>query len=132
MSGCTKLDNRAFWNTIWPFLGYVLLGMVAGLLPVSHDLLAHGNPESRAEESGEYLAANIAQTSGQAQAGNAFEAGWRYTKNGWQNRTSWEKPAPIKKPALHPFVVGALQLLLCLTILIGFSVKRQRLKADNN
>ncbi|MBN2294184.1 MAG: hypothetical protein JXM70_17285 [Pirellulales bacterium] len=54
----------------------------------------------------------------------SFESGWRYTKSGWQKLSDWERPAPVSKPALHPVVVGSMQLLVSLAALIAFSARR--------
>ena len=117
------------WNTAWAFLGFVLLGIIAGLIPVGEELLARGIDISRADDSSQTLAANDLTTAHQAQAADgAFEAGWRYTKDGWQNRTLWEKPAPVREPDLHPAIVAMFQLMFCLVVLIGFSASKQRLQ----
>ena len=122
------------WNTAGAFLGYVLLGpallgMTAGLIPVDQELLARESYDTHADNTRGSLAANDLQTANQAQAaGGAFEAGWRYTKDGWQNRTLWENPASVRKPALHPAIVGAFQALLCMVVLIGFSANKRRLR----
>ena len=126
-----KTGNCNVWNTARSFLGFVLLGLIAGLIPVGHELLARGAHDSYADNTRGSLAANDLQTANQAQAvGGAFEAGWRYTKDGWQNRTLWEKPPPVGKPALHPAVVAAFQLLLCLAVLIGCSANKRHLRTD--
>ena len=122
-----KTGNCTVWNTAGSFFGVVFLGMIAGLMPVGHELLARGAADSHVDGSRRSLAANDLQTANQAQAaGSAFEAGWRYTKDGWQNRTLWEKPAPVSKPALHPAIVATFQLLLCLAVLIGCSASKRR------
>ena len=124
-----KADNCKVWNTAGAFLGFVLLGMIIGLIPVGHELLAREYCTTYADNTRGSLAANDVQMANQAQAaGGAFEAGWRYTKDGWQKRTLWEDPGPIRKPALHPAVVAAFQLLLCLAVLIGFSANKRRLQ----
>ena len=45
---------------------------------------------------------------------------WRRTPDGWQ-RATWLAPqTPIRRPALHPVVVGLLELLVCLAALVAF------------
>jgi hypothetical protein len=48
---------------------------------------------------------------------------WRRTRDGWQHAT-WLLPAesiPSRRPALHPVVVGMLEILLSAAALIAFS-----------
>lgn len=126
-----KTGNCNVWNTAGSFLGLVFLGMIAGLIPVGHELLVRGHYDydTHAGNTRGSLAANGLQKANQVQAaGGAFETGWRYTKNGWQNRTLWENPASVRKPALHPAIVGAFQALLCMVVLIGFSANKRRLR----
>ena len=50
--------------------------------------------------------------------------GWRRTRSGWEQR-SWATPeAPIRRPALHPGVVGLLELFVSMAALIAFPPMR--------
>ena len=52
--------------------------------------------------------------------------GWRRTRFGWQQRT-WSTPeAPVRRPALHPAVVGLLELLLSVLALVAFPARTCR------
>jgi hypothetical protein len=105
--------------------------MIAGVIPAGYELLDHGAHGSYADNTHGNLAINSLQTANQAQAaGETVDSGWRYTKDGWQNRIFWESPPPVRKPALHPTVVGAFQLLLCLAVLVGFSANGRRVQTD--
>ena len=100
----------------WTLLGLVLLVIAAARIPAGYSL-----PTLVDNSAG---AAHIAKES--PSANESFKAGWRYTKNGWQNRREWQDPDPVRTPALHPAVVGSLQLLISLAALIGFSTSKQR------
>ncbi len=100
----------------WTFVGLVLLVMAAAFIPTGYSL-----PTLVDNSAGATHIAKVSQS-----ANESFKAGWRYTKNGWQNRMEWQDPAPVSKPALHPAVVGSLQLLISLAALVGFSTSKQR------
>lgn len=46
---------------------------------------------------------------------------WRRTRDGWQRATWLADPIPVHRPALHPAVVGTLELLLSMTALVAFA-----------
>ncbi len=101
----------------WALLGLVVLVIAAAHIPSSYSLPTPLDNSA--------AAAHIAKES-QA-ANDSFKTGWRYTKNGWQNRREWHHPLPVRTPALHPAVVGSLQLLISLAALIGFSTGKKQL-----
>jgi hypothetical protein len=50
---------------------------------------------------------------------------WRRTTRGWEDSRTWVLASPPALPratAIHPSVVGSLQLLISLAALVGFSV----------
>ena len=48
---------------------------------------------------------------------------WRRTRDGWE-RVTWLRPQiPPRRPALHPSVVGLLELLLSVTALVAFPAR---------
>jgi hypothetical protein len=49
------------------------------------------------------------------------DSGWRRTSLGWEHVSQWTPSAPPRRPALHPAVVGLLQLLLAAMALVAFS-----------
>jgi len=48
-------------------------------------------------------------------------AGWRRTRDGWQRVETFCPPIPYRRPALHPVVVGALEILLTMTAMLALS-----------
>ena len=107
------------------FLAIVALMIIAAYMPAEYSLSALMDNSVHA--------AHTAQAAKELpSASESFEAGWRYTKNGWQNRLEWEDPAPVRKPALHPAVVVSLQLLISLAALIWFSTKVASGKRGNS
>ncbi len=50
--------------------------------------------------------------------------GWRRTAEGWELASLWPLHRAPREPALHPAVVGLLQLLLAATALVAFSGDR--------
>ena len=111
----------------WTFFIIVVLAIAAAVIPAGYSLpTLLGNSVVAAH------AAHAAHAAKESRIANeSFKAGWRYTKNGWQNRMEWQDPAPVRKPALHPAVVGSLQLLISLAALIGFSTSKQRFARGN-
>ncbi len=107
---------RGTQKICWTFLGLVILVIAAARISAGYSF-----PTLLDNSTG---AAYIAKES--QPANESFKAGWRYTKNGWQNRMEWQDPAPVRTPALHPAVVGSLQLLISLAALIGFSTSKRR------
>ncbi len=51
---------------------------------------------------------------------------WRYTSEGWQRPTWLDASIPTRQPALHPAVIGTLQLLVSLMALVAFPAFRER------
>ena len=51
------------------------------------------------------------------------QSDWRYTVDGWEHRSLWTNKPTAQPPALHPAVVGALQLLLSTLALFAFPAK---------
>ncbi|NLE39006.1 MAG: hypothetical protein GX621_13365 [Pirellulaceae bacterium] len=45
---------------------------------------------------------------------------WRRTSEGWQRPEDWSEPPVVRRPNLHPLVVGSLQLLVSLAALVAF------------
>lgn len=109
----------------WSFFTLVVLVIAAAHMPADYTLSALMNNSARAAHATH--AANKFPA-----ASESFKAGWRYTKNGWQNRLEWQEPAPVSKPALHPAVVVSLQLLISLAALIWFSTKVATGKRGNS
>ena len=115
----------------WAFVGLVVLAIGPALTSSAQISPAQISPAQLSEGySSLTLAGNGAHSAHIAQESQStdksFNAGWRYTKNGWQNRTEWQDPAPVSKPALHPAIVGSLQLLISLAALVWFSTSKQR------
>ena len=50
-----------------------------------------------------------------------LKADWRRTAQGWERPSTWPAQTKIRRPAVHPVVVGLLQLFLALAVLIAFS-----------
>ncbi len=78
----------------------------------------------------------LAQTQphGQPETRRQLGSQWRWTRDGWERPTWLASQARGRQPALHPTVVGILQMLLVVAGLIAFSgrngrsaVRRQRL-----
>ena len=51
---------------------------------------------------------------------------WRRTVDGWEHTSRWTPEAGARPPALHPVVVGLLEMLLALAALIGLSEDKRR------
>ena len=49
---------------------------------------------------------------------------WRRTRQGWQRVECFQPPIPYRRPALHPGVVGALEVLLTMTAMLALSAER--------
>jgi hypothetical protein len=51
---------------------------------------------------------------------------WRQTRQGWQRCDVFlTPPIEYRRPALHPLVVGSLQILLTVTAMLIFSVQQR-------
>jgi hypothetical protein len=58
-------------------------------------------------------------------AASEDSGGWRRTNQGWQ-RMEFVPPAnEYRRPALHPAVVGSLELLLTMTAMLALSHERR-------
>lgn len=62
-------------------------------------------------------AANPSQQPTQGQ----FEAGWRRTIDGWEQTDHWAPEVAFHRPALHPVLVGLLEILLSLVALVALA-----------
>jgi hypothetical protein len=53
------------------------------------------------------------------------ETAWRRTRDGWELPSRWpsQRMVGANPPALHPIVVGSMELLLALTALLAFPCK---------
>lgn len=119
-----KMGISPVQNTVLALAGFFVLGTIAGLIPRADELLTNITNAASARSENLQPPADNMPSLGAAHAANAFECGWRYTKNGWQNRKNWQKPSPVEKPALDPVVVGSLQFLVCLAVLVAFSSQK--------
>jgi hypothetical protein len=61
---------------------------------------------------------------GQALAIEDVSGPWRRTREGWQRVELFGPQIPYRRPALHPAVVGSLELLLTMTAMLALSRKR--------
>jgi predicted metal-dependent hydrolase len=60
-----------------------------------------------------------------ALASEDVSGGWRRTRQGWQ-RVELVRPAiQYRRPALHPAVVGSLEVLLTMTAMLALSNERR-------
>ncbi|MEA1952169.1 MAG: hypothetical protein U9N87_12355 [Planctomycetota bacterium] len=112
-----KTRVRGARNVGLSFFALVLLLIAAANIPAEYSLPALLDNSAAAAHN-----ANVDKES--QPANESFKSGWRYTKNGWQNLSDWKKPAAVNKPALHPAVVGSLQLLVCMAVLVAFSPRK--------
>ena len=49
------------------------------------------------------------------------DTSWRRTRDGWERSSQWALRQKSRAPAVHPIVVGLLEILLACAALIGFS-----------
>lgn len=49
------------------------------------------------------------------------EADWRRTADGWEHASQWAPRPKIRPPAVHPLVIGLLQILLTSAAFVAFS-----------
>jgi len=56
---------------------------------------------------------------------------WRRTRDGWEKATWLTSQIPSRRPALHPGVVGLLELLLSLAVVVAFSGRRRAKATDD-
>ena len=57
---------------------------------------------------------------------------WRQTQNGWE-RATWLVPeVPVRKPCLHPCVVGLLELFLSATAMIALATGAGSKRAETS
>ena len=69
-----------------------------------------------------WLAGDAAHSSLAAEG--RFDA-WRQTRDGWQRSDNFlAPPIEYRRPALHPLVVGLLEILLTITAMLTFSDRR--------
>ena len=59
-----------------------------------------------------------------ATATEDMSGNWRRTREGWQRIEGFRPPIPYRRPALHPAVVGSLELLLTMTAMLALSHER--------
>jgi hypothetical protein len=59
-----------------------------------------------------------------ATATEDMSGSWRRTREGWQRIEGFRPPIPYRRPALHPAVVGSLELLLTMTAMLALSRER--------
>jgi hypothetical protein len=51
---------------------------------------------------------------------------WRQTRQGWQHREDFlEPPVEYRRPALHPALVGSLEVLLTMSAMLALSNDRR-------
>ncbi len=55
---------------------------------------------------------------------------WRRTRDGWERMSWWRAEATRHRPAIHPLVIGSLQVLVSAMGLIAFS-KPEEPKTEN-
>jgi hypothetical protein len=54
-------------------------------------------------------------------SGVGAETVWRRTRDGWERPSRWALPRKSSAPAVHPIVVGLLEMFLALAALLAFS-----------
>ncbi len=47
------------------------------------------------------------------------DTGWRRTRDGWERQSSWAPEQPARKPALHPALIGTIQILFTVAALVA-------------
>ncbi|MGO9110638.1 MAG: hypothetical protein ACLP9L_15560 [Thermoguttaceae bacterium] len=65
-----------------------------------------------------WLASNAAAP---AVATEDMSGGWRRTNEGWRRIELFRQPVQYRRPALHPVVVGSLEVLLTMTAMLALS-----------
>jgi hypothetical protein len=58
---------------------------------------------------------------GEAIAPALADGPWRRTQEGWQRVDTFVTPVQYRRPALHPAVVGSLEVLLTMTAMLALS-----------
>ena len=66
-------------------------------------------------------ASGVRGTPGQALAGEDMSGPWRRTREGWQRMELVRPAIQYRRPALHPAVVGSLEILLTMTAMLALS-----------
>ncbi len=61
---------------------------------------------------------------GRAVASEDASGGWRRTRDGWQRIELFRPAIPYRRPALHPAVIGSLEILLTMTAMLALSRQR--------
>lgn len=51
----------------------------------------------------------------------AVTTGWRRTRDGWEHSSCWTRDGKTRQPALHPNVVGLLEMFLAVAGLLALS-----------
>jgi hypothetical protein len=54
-----------------------------------------------------------------------MSGGWRRTREGWQRIELFRPAIEYRRPALHPTVVGSLEVLLTMTAMLALSRERR-------
>lgn len=67
-----------------------------------------------------------AETPPATELGTQANLCWRRTQNGWEHATWLADSIPNRRPALHPAVVGTLELLLSTMALVAFADRPRR------
>lgn len=74
-----------------------------------------------------YLACEVetaAEAVGRPVRQQTNESDWRRTADGWQRRSSWQRPEPYRPVAPHPLVVGLFELFLVVLVLAAAAPDR--------
>ena len=115
---------RSHWRTsrrlsMWRF-GFLLLLLFPGVIP-SDDRFDPPTPPLRMdrEEPSESMAM-LLQPRG-FDSGINSELSWRHTRYGWEQSNYWFSIPDAYPPALHPIVVGLLEVFLSWIALLAFS-----------
>ena len=101
----------------WLLLILSGLGRLAGEVPAAETPageLRAGQPHGREP------ATNVVAKDAEASAVRS-ETAWRRTRDGWERPSRWTFHRKSRPPALHPIVVGLLEMFLASTALIAFS-----------
>ena len=54
-------------------------------------------------------------------ASEDLSGGWRRTANGWEHVSTWPVDYSFKRPAFHPLIFVALQILVILFVVVAFT-----------